>query len=1460
MASVTGEVDLSSIGWVDVWPLAQLAKLIRLRRQAQRPSTVLLPHWPIPKKRLNKSNKPLRFLVDIGFVSLAMRLGARVGFKGALVQPRLWSDVTRPTGLAQESEQQLLVHGYRIREYKDKIILPFQELDGPDSVEKLRQRLSDYVEKYANYYEEEITDAHLVDTFFRELCENAVEHGGKGGLVAARMMRSPWDAKTASRRKELLAARELGKLPRIKSFLKEHSTSGYLELVVADFGPGILGTGRKVLGPEALAMDVFRWSLRPDSSQQDPADRLRAGKSPLTGLGECSNQLARLPALMTIREQTASCSIRREPNGDSDSGASSPRIRVMEERNAYERDIGCNLQLSIAIPPRASRGIQIDNRTPQPRVFQALVLIDGRNSDRPITRLGEIQGRWHQRPENAVLCVVDATGLARDKNTASHLLRRLEGPDIPRPLPLIVVGLDRPMVDALLRNMLQDATKDVGSPSRAMFLAPMADGTVLALTADAELRAYVTRSLKDGRFARQPSALFDLSVTRHGLCDSNGNPTLFVADCFPIWRSLIGARLKAEIDRPESQLLVEDWVELPSGHVVGGIIDLAALLRDRWATRQIGRGIELAMLESSSTVVVSATSGIRHALEPVLRRYSAQITHVPLPDPYHGSVDWLPRIARSAESALLVTDAVYSGTHTKRLVARCLSIGLKLVRVLTVVDASPAKTTVNVGAPLEGIVRLPALAAPEDTKAKLWIDGYTLSIRRKHSEAQPQIFRSDEEGHRFYNHMRQCKALTVGHCVNGGGHHSSVGISFRHVLGPGELAFALDSLKRLVNRSQAVVYIEGSSIGESLQEWFPREYPDRPLVSAVASTRVVREYSFGAEDQANLEAVASNRGSVLVVDDALHTGKALGRLSSALARLGIGRIQAWVILNNAPPGAAAVSEIKVEMAKARVEFNWLFRGLFPLFASARSCPFCVTVRALEEANRPTLQPLLAEHLRLRSNALRAVDTDELAAPPVRHLSVGRIRVPRTSLRCGIPEFVTTTESVELAFQELGQFEEGLGALARVFSERIAVEHDARIVQLLSRHLWTLDKMGLLDGFMTAFSAATVNGPECAEVVECALLWPSDILVREVKRLASLLSAPVAAHYAGIATLYAVLREAILRNGQNGEQARGVVQTVVDSIDEGNVQKGIAATILAALDDKEDEASHSTWAITLLVHSVRLHRARHHRILEDLTKQATQMSVGSIPSIMGTGNEGPKFVSLFARLADLLKALRGLIAAKRLSEGGARELVDNLQRALEIRTRLTSVVDPASSKVRDPESPTVKGYVEELRDALRRIHSLLPGSDKPVDSELGRLLAATVCDAVSQIAKPIADRLGALCQVQRDDDADEAHVVVGIESLEEPLIRDIVQNVKDALAKVGGPPLLQRVSVRVRLRLAQYVRVEVTNQTVDPTAAHAFNRGRSRRDIGKRLAQFLGDVDAVMESSDRITTRITLRAV
>ncbi len=63
-------LNLSRIRWFDLWPLAQLAKLLHHRLVlSKRPTIINLPYLPHPVDYQFKF-KPLCFLVDIGFLGL----------------------------------------------------------------------------------------------------------------------------------------------------------------------------------------------------------------------------------------------------------------------------------------------------------------------------------------------------------------------------------------------------------------------------------------------------------------------------------------------------------------------------------------------------------------------------------------------------------------------------------------------------------------------------------------------------------------------------------------------------------------------------------------------------------------------------------------------------------------------------------------------------------------------------------------------------------------------------------------------------------------------------------------------------------------------------------------------------------------------------------------------------------------------------------------------------------------------------------------------------------------------------------------------------------------------------------------------------------------------------------------------------------------------------------------------
>lgn len=305
-------------------------------------------HLPFTEKPLppGEKLKPLCFLADIGFLALFVRWGGTC----IVDQMALPLEVAEDTasGLTEASLQHLEKLGYRRKAYKDHILLPLSIIQTKQDVENLKQAMEEYVSSWLKYYEHEIAEGNFIEVFYKELAENTVEHAeGASAFVCARLLRSVWDM-AEEQRKIIFRRRGEGKLKAMEYFLNKYENEGFLELVVVDNGPGIVGT---LPLPEIEAGKkggIYRYAMRPHTSRYDLSTRLGRDKNPLTGLGQCSSCLERLPGVLMFREMGGGAYCFRDEKQDRPEMVNLTFTQM--ESYEGERTQGCNIQLAIAIP------------------------------------------------------------------------------------------------------------------------------------------------------------------------------------------------------------------------------------------------------------------------------------------------------------------------------------------------------------------------------------------------------------------------------------------------------------------------------------------------------------------------------------------------------------------------------------------------------------------------------------------------------------------------------------------------------------------------------------------------------------------------------------------------------------------------------------------------------------------------------------------------------------------------------------------------------------------------------------------------------------------------------------------------------------------------------------------------------------------------------------------------------
>lgn len=1460
------KVEFTDLEWIDLWPLCQLVKVLHARLAHDGlPVRIELPMWSRSDRQINRANRPLCFLVDIGFVALAHSWGASVRI-GANQQKLVPSDDTT-CGLAQENLEQLRIHGYWSRDYKDKIMLPLRMVSSHLAVDTLREHLSRYVSNYLKYYEREIAEANLIDTFFRELTENTVEHSDKSAaFVAARLIRSVWDMGDTTKRQQILAARLRGKLEPMRRFIKSHEDDGFVELVVVDSGKGIKGTLEGLAPPDQrVAPEIYRFAMRSDVSQTSEEARLRSGKSPLTGLGECANRLEHAPAVLVIREASSGCVVA----ADRGVPGRGPALRFKNlPPRAGERTIGCNIQLAIAIKARSNRGTRLELKESDDSPMGYAVLSDSfepqMNTVRSETELTGVVIVGEGRRQG---WIVDLTAVPGDKDSAWHVAHRLMRDDLLEVRPIILVGVEQAMSTHLAGALqhLRQSEPGLADDTRG-WLTVNAQREWAFVGGDPQLAAYVLEGIARRWFAGSPHEYFKMAVHQLRLCDSRGLPTVQFGGVFSAWRRGIGAWVIKQAANRQG-IVREDWVALPNGTVVSNYLDIGRLLREEWSRRALLNCAEVAVLGVSPRVIVTYSSGGRQFCSQLLRLIAGDIAHLELSDPYSpaGGISGVAQFA--GQPTLVIGDATFTGRHAARIVRGCDALGLDVRNFVAILDSHPSGSeTPNVSVPFKSLLRYPFEELDGQRVAASRIDPYTLSVRPVSAVAKAQVFRTETQGAEFYNFAAQQKAILAGHSVNASGRHFVVSVDVRQFVRPDALNYLIQKLAPFTRKCAAIVFPEESVIGTVAHQVARKlGIPADRVVPAIPSKRISREYAFTTEGEAALHATASAKGTLLFLDDATHSGRVLSRVAAAVAAQGIEKIQAWFVINNAPPGNVAVGTIVESGGRpTTINSSWMLRSFFPVYASAARCPYCRIGQELKQAMMPNAHVLLSNYSKQRLDDLTPVNSRTAVLDPWRrHLTMQPIRVPETAVQTGLPDVVRSSETLEVCLLELSQFEEGILALTEQFRSRVMVGHEALLAMILGTHIPTLDKLGVRSEFVRTFWAvvAEASGDNGARVLETALLWPADVLVDEAPMLTDLLKADLVTSDAGAATLFSVLRKAMSVDARSRELVERHLAKVRLDFPAKAQRRGIAIPIIGALLEHSSQSESLRWALLRLAQRVLVHREPHHRILDQIGSLAATLDVKHVDAILGVQSDAlaAEYMSMMMGLGDIERALSTLIDLGELSGGGTTgRLQDAIRSLLDNRSTLRQL---HLSGKRDGAAKTIE-LCDSIRSRLLEIDILLRSPDpQERASEIFVLLEERLLDPVTRILEPIERALDAVEVVQRAERKERNGNVEWPRVLADPVfVALLVKGIRDNVQKHSTKgEMFIRVTVTHELRGSDRWVVIITNPTHDKDAAEKFADGRDRRSLALELSKYGGECRGYL-AGGVFHTEISLQAV
>jgi adenine/guanine phosphoribosyltransferase-like PRPP-binding protein len=1448
--SPQGAINFEDLVWIDLWPLSQLAKLIYHR--SRQTGFVTFVDLPAPVLKAGELNKPLCFLVESGFIGFALSVGAKVRYRHEVVDLHVVTNA-----LTDASLEKLVPIGYYAKQYKDKIILPLTLIEEDKDIDRLRARIHDYVENFVQYYDKEIAEAAVVDTFFRELAENAVEHAKPPAFAMARVIRSIWDlAPVAVTHRRIQALRAKGKQPAARSFISRHDNEGFVELVVVDGGPGIHGTLSEldsVPVPDRTVPRIYRWAFRPEVSRLSEDDRLHRGKSPLTGLAECGNRLEQGNALMVIREAVGGCSIERSRRATAMRSISNLDVKELEDP-PHLLTSGCNIQLFVAIQARAMAERIHQMVKGPPLGFRFISLLDGtRQPGGTIRNPALLAGRVVEGGNGAPgVCIVDVTGLAADKDTAWHLIRRLQEADIPRDMPTILAGVAPELAGVLfgqlgIFNKQQIEVRDAEAPGW-LCLSPR--GGVFIIGTDPAAAQSILTQLGNSTYTPATRAEYNYAVNDLRLCLSNRKWRFTTAQLIEAWRAGIGAWiLQTALQAQTDSLLIPGATVLPNGNLVDPYLDVRRLLSLAWSKAALVRAIELVLAHEQPRLIVSYSTGVRQICAEIVRRRNINVVHVDLPQPVSTTARRAALSQFKKQRAVIIGDAVFGGGTATRIVRGCLAASLEVTAFVACLDSHLEGVEPKLPVPLIPLVRYPFKSAAGPAVHS--VDGFTLCVAPARSELPSPPIRSAEESIRLYGFLRQQKAYIAQHCTGPGGHHFSVEFDFRQFITASALNHLVVHLEKFARGVTTFVFTEESVIGSVATEIVAKlGLSSAAIHFAIASRRVNKEYVFADHDIARLRRVADKGGPVLFVDDAIHSGRVLKGIASLLTGCGIRSIRAWFILDNQPPGAVVPERVRCESrGTADLEVGALFRAFFPAYSSGATCPHCRIGRGLRASIRESTNILITQHLEHRIAQLAPNDVRSLVANPWRYAVSLEYQLTDRAGPLTLPPKVNSPEAYEMAIEELSQFEEGIAILAAEFP-RASTEAGLSIARVLADHLAILDKLHLREKYLVDLwrKLDSLPGEHAAALLETCQLWPIDAMGENAERLVRLLMGSIVTADAGIAVLFGLLQR--LKDAgipADIDRARAEFAAVEIETKE-TVRFGLVAVMAEALALPGRKEYRLADAIILLGRRLKYHRLPHHRVLEDIGQLVGSLRATTVEWILGL-NPDPEsitYMAIMICLGDIERAIGDLVALGQLKSDDP--AVDQVRRRISSVLRFRSRLRQAYFNPSKQNDPAL--LVEDIRQSLEAVGVLLRSTD-PAEGclALREVINAHFISPATHfqplLLKWFAEARNPAINVRTNVNPPlaDAMPILADSSVLDSMVRSIVSNIR--VHNEG------KVFVDVDLEWSRVnderLRLVIRNPTDNPEAAAMAREGRDFRSLALELRKYRGDYAGTVKS-------------
>jgi hypothetical protein len=1179
--------------------------------------------------------------------------------------------------------------GYRIKHYRDQVLLPITMLRDERDLVAIKSRLTRFMSTWHPAVSGAFEPGTLIDTFVHELAENVLEHAtGTYALVTARYLRSRWDLQ-AEKRTGHQSKRTAMRSPAMSAFLELYPNDGLVELIVSDTGKGITETLKKHVSEEE---SIFHSALQPATSQISPKQRAERSKSPLTGLGLCRYTLQRVPSLLLFSEAGGSAAFL--------SKAGDGGFEIQDVSHLAPLDtgtVGCNVQFALAIRAASTQGrrMTVDLDTESPDVAWHTVESPDPNAPGQ-TRLPLFA---HDPVASGRPAMIDTSRLQPNKDTAWQLIQEVELLRREGASPVCLVGASPSLAVLLLENLR--AGVEFMDPERE---SPQAFGTVL-LTRDLYFSLVLSSDLQSQRLSEQVLENWEepalgarlgpdvLEAAREvlGIFGLGGEQRLSPSQIVVSWLEELERRIRERLDllgAPDN----ESCVLLPSGVAARQPLSVPDAFDDPAIVDLSVTSLEIIAAASTVNAVLSISEPARLLVDEFRRRTRTPVAHYHLARPLLPPSSLLGTPATTSEPCLLVLGVSNTGSYADAVADACLTVGLQVTRGLACLGFRPNEAGpklpfryLSLGDVESGEVVAEAREIPS-------MNPITLELVPATRSPQARETRRPHDGQRLYADLTRLKALQAGHFVGRYGGHFDVSINLARLIDHPARHLLLWELREQLRDATLLVALSDSH-AHDLAVWFLRKLESphlRQELDLPRPPKLITAHKTLDPDPVvrlpttTLKAVRSytrRRGAhILFLDDMWSTTETLEQVARCLGEAGVRQFDTTVLFNNLRPGKGQPQSISLTLgfktANIKIRSRHLYRTFIPSF-SRETCPTCRLARCLAEAAALLQHSILTPCLDRRKLALRSTDP-RFTPPDLADWDDSSVSTPPLKPILGLPDALMNARLLQLAAWEATLFAGGCASLLKHLPSVPELSHRMMLLRVLaasSSRLDTFQELKELNRLLLSETGAAIDEGRLEPLLDSFFLLPIEQFRALAVSLIPRVAAAAATQESTLATFAALVVRLRREAGQDDfNTAVSSLASTITALDRDDLRRPVLAHLLRHFRDMDDPSGRPFRAWETLVTTLNPHRRIEHRIARQLLVfQGLKSQLAGL--LFGGSDEGElaeylQYFSVFQGLASIRQATKTLLSENAIERTSVtRRLIHLIEELLRLRDEL-----------------------------------------------------------------------------------------------------------------------------------------------------------------------------------------------